>query len=136
MYFCSNRCRCNRSRGMTAMLSVDCHRFDGARRCNDSVDFANESVILPANPDGSMNSFVSARARWFLSLCFLAAPLLVGDAACAAEPVTITEFVASNSNGLQDEDGSHPDWIEIFNGGATNVNLDGWFLTDSPDNLT
>ncbi|MST93804.1 MAG: lamin tail domain-containing protein, partial [Pedosphaera sp.] len=56
--------------------------------------------------------------------------------ATAAETITITEFVASNSNGLQDEDGAHPDWIEIFNSGVTTVNLDGWFLTDSAANLT
>ncbi len=83
-----------------------------------------------------MKSLVSARARRYLNLCILAAIPLSGPAARAAEPVTITEFVASNSSGLQDEDGAFPDWIELFNGGATNVNLDGWFLTDSPDNLT
>src|SRR5262245_54956071 len=54
----------------------------------------------------------------------------------AAEPVTITEFAASNANGLRDENGDTSDWIELFNGGTTNVNLNGWFLTDSPDNLT
>src|SRR5215207_10205337 len=62
--------------------------------------------------------------------------LLSAVAAHTAEPVVITEFVASNSNGLVDEDGDASDWIEVFNSGSTNVNLDGWFLTDSPANLT
>ena len=57
-------------------------------------------------------------------------------AAAAAEPVFISEFLASNSGGLADEDGATPDWIEVFNSGTTNVNLNGWFLTDSAANLT
>jgi len=66
---------------------------------------------------------------------------LLGLIACsilrvsASEPVTITEFVASNTTGLRDEDGDFSDWIEIFNSGTTNVNMDGWFLTDAPGNL-
>ncbi len=54
----------------------------------------------------------------------------------AAEPVFISEFLASNSGGLQDEDGDSPDWIEVFNSGTNTVNMDGWFLTDSAGNLT
>lgn len=62
--------------------------------------------------------------------CLLCLPLL------AADSVFISEFVASNSNGLRDEDNDFSDWIEIFNSGTNTVNLDGWFLTDSPENLT
>src|SRR5262245_45300197 len=54
----------------------------------------------------------------------------------AAETVTISEFLASNTSGLKDEDGEYSDWIEIFNSGTTNVNMDGWYLTDAPGNLT
>ncbi len=54
----------------------------------------------------------------------------------AADSVIISEFVASNQGGLLDEDGEASDWIEIFNSGPADVNLDGWFLTDSPANLT
>ena len=69
--------------------------------------------------------------------CTVLAALLGAPAPTpAAETVTITEFVASNNGGLQDEDGTYPDWIEIFNSGITTVNLDGWFLTDSIANLT
>ena len=42
----------------------------------------------------------------------------------------ITEFLASNQNGLADEDGSFPDWIEIFNPDAVPVDLGGYRLTD------
>lgn len=42
----------------------------------------------------------------------------------AAIPL-ITEFVASNSGGLDDEDGNSSDWIEIYNAGDTPQPLDG-----------
>eukprot|EP01035_Chromulina_nebulosa_P013397 gene13397-17797_t len=47
-----------------------------------------------------------------------------------AEPV-ITEFMASNTLTLKDEDGAYSDWIEIYNPDAAPLNLAGWFLTDS-----
>ena len=46
--------------------------------------------------------------------------------------VVINEFVASNREGLQDEDGAYPDWIELYNSGDTAVPLLGWSLTDDP----
>ncbi|MCH2064922.1 MAG: lamin tail domain-containing protein [Roseibacillus sp.] len=48
----------------------------------------------------------------------------------------INEFVASNGTGRQDEDGDFPDWIELYNEQESTLNLDGWFLTDDPDELT
>jgi hypothetical protein len=64
--------------------------------------------------------------------------LLLGFAAApapAADQVVISEFLASNSNGLRDEDGDYSDWIELFNSGVTPVNLGGWFLTDTASDL-
>ncbi len=49
--------------------------------------------------------------------------------ASTAAPI-ISEFLASNSTGLRDEDGERNDWIEIFNPDSTAVNLAGWYLTD------
>jgi hypothetical protein len=54
----------------------------------------------------------------------------------AAEEVIISEFLASNTSGLRDEDNTYPDWIELQNKSAASVNLDGWFLTDAAGNLT
>src|SRR5438270_12104437 len=47
-----------------------------------------------------------------------------------AQPV-VSEFMASNSATLADEDGDHPDWIEIHNPDGAAISLDGWYLTDS-----
>jgi hypothetical protein len=49
--------------------------------------------------------------------------------------VAITEFMASNTGALRDEDGETPDWIEIYNGTAAAVNLGGWALTDTTNDL-
>jgi hypothetical protein len=45
--------------------------------------------------------------------------------------VLITEFMASNTSTLADEDGDFEDWIEIYNAGTNTVNLNNWELKDS-----
>jgi hypothetical protein len=50
--------------------------------------------------------------------------------------IVISEFMADNETGLRDEDGDTSDWIELFNGNRVAVNLEGWYLTDTPLNLT
>ncbi len=50
--------------------------------------------------------------------------------------VIINEFLALNSGGLQDEDGEYSDWIELYNPGATAVNLKNWSLTDDASTLS
>ncbi len=52
-----------------------------------------------------------------------------------AADVVISEFLASNSNGIRDEDGNRSDWIELLNAGDADQNLNNWYLTDDPDNL-
>lgn len=47
----------------------------------------------------------------------------------AGTPI-ITEFLASNGNGLTDEDGDTSDWIELYNPGTSFLSLNGFHLTD------
>jgi len=54
----------------------------------------------------------------------------------SAQSVLITEFLASNSANLADEDGAFNDWIEIANVTAAPINMDGWYLSDSIINKT
>jgi hypothetical protein len=49
--------------------------------------------------------------------------------------VVINEFVASNGLSKFDGDGNSSDWIELYNQSSEAVSLDGWFLTDDPENL-
>jgi hypothetical protein len=44
--------------------------------------------------------------------------------------LSISEFLASNSNSITDEDGNHEDWIEIQNTAASGTSTLGWYLTD------
>jgi hypothetical protein len=46
----------------------------------------------------------------------------------------INEFLASNSSVNQDETGAYGDWVEIYNPGATEVEMLGLFLTDDLSN--
>ncbi|MEN8871312.1 MAG: chitobiase/beta-hexosaminidase C-terminal domain-containing protein, partial [Akkermansiaceae bacterium] len=49
---------------------------------------------------------------------------------------TISEFLADNDDGFEDEDGDNEDWIEIWNTSGEAGDLGGWYLTDDPNNLT
>lgn len=63
--------------------------------------------------------------RFFaLSLAFSAL------AARAGAEVMISEFLADNANGIEDDFGNREDWIELFNPDSASVNLDGWWLSD------
>jgi hypothetical protein len=48
----------------------------------------------------------------------------------------ISEFMAANTKVLADEDGAFSDWIELHNTGEAEVNVAGWYLTDSASNRT
>ena len=44
--------------------------------------------------------------------------------------IIISEIMAVNRSGLQDEDGEFSDWIELYNTSDQDVSLNGWHLTD------
>src|SRR5689334_105401 len=62
--------------------------------------------------------------------------LLVSVNFLSAQNVILSEFMASNSRTLQDQDGDFSDWIEIYNADTTAVDLNGWYLTDTSSQLT
>ncbi|MBK7035070.1 MAG: lamin tail domain-containing protein [Bacteroidetes bacterium] len=45
--------------------------------------------------------------------------------------VLINEVANTNQKFFEDEEGDFPDWIELYNAGATDVNLAGYSLTDN-----
>lgn len=47
-------------------------------------------------------------------------------------PVRLNEALADNHGGLEDGDGDHVDWIELFNAGDVAVDLTGYHLSDDP----
>ena len=70
--------------------------------------------------------------RWRALICCVAVAFLVSVISVSAQTnLLITEFMASNTSTLADEDGDFEDWIEIYNPGTNTVDLNGWFLRDS-----
>ncbi len=47
----------------------------------------------------------------------------------------ISEILASNVDGLRDEDGDSSDWVEIYNPTLSPIDLTGWSLTDDPTDI-
>ncbi len=81
----------------------------------DTLDF----VTIPdaAAPAGNLSLAVSA-------LPASGPPLATGT-------LVISEFMASNSNSIGDEDGRKGDWIEFYNGTGATIDLTNWSLTDT-----
>ena len=52
-----------------------------------------------------------------------------------AQQLYINEVMSSNSHTITDEDGDYPDWIELYNGGDSPLNLNGFSLSDDADQL-
>ena len=50
--------------------------------------------------------------------------------------IVINEFSASNFDSHQDNYGEYEDWIELYNTSNSDVDLNGWYLTDKPNNPT
>lgn len=72
----------------------------------------------------------------FLRILLPSLLLFLGLGLEGTAQLLITEFMAVNSIGIEDEDGDRSDWIEIYNPGSESVNLGGWHLTDKVDDLT
>ncbi|TWT77840.1 CotH protein [Posidoniimonas polymericola] len=53
-----------------------------------------------------------------------------------AADVVISEFLASNSGGLEDGDGDSSDWVELYNTTSGPIDLGGYYLTDDSGELT
>jgi len=61
---------------------------------------------------------------------------LVSAGQTQAYGVVINEFLERNDNGIVDDYNSHSDWIELYNPEAAPFNMDGYYLTDDPFDLT
>lgn len=75
---------------------------------------------------------------------FPVVPVSGGDASSAREtiseiysegPVRINEIMTGNRSTLSLEDGTSPDWIEISNISGKSVNLEGWSLTKTENDV-
>ncbi|TVR46037.1 MAG: hypothetical protein EA425_17545, partial [Puniceicoccaceae bacterium] len=86
-------------------------------------------ILLPESIP-AMLSNLSAFLRCLAFLAFAASFSPLGAS------VVLNEIVASNSATIADENGDFEDWIELYNTGTEPVDLEGWHLSDDPDNHT
>ena len=52
-----------------------------------------------------------------------------------AGDLVINEFMASNDETVADQDGEFDDWIELYNNSNDAIDLEGYFLSDNPENF-
>ena len=93
--------------------------------------------MLPVFAEGRRTPECAARPRrgaavccGWLALCASIAEIATG---AAGAQLVINEVVASNVESLVDVDGDAPDWIELYNAGPEPVALEGYGLSDDPD---
>ncbi len=65
-------------------------------------------------------------------------PILFLVTVCSSansQSIVINEVVADNSMGILDEDGDSSDWIELYNYTNSEINIEGFWLSDDVENL-
>ncbi len=50
--------------------------------------------------------------------------------------LVINEIMAANMSAVADQSGEYDDWVELYNGNNFSLNLSGYYLSDSENNLT
>ncbi|MEM3051136.1 MAG: lamin tail domain-containing protein [Candidatus Bathyarchaeia archaeon] len=63
-------------------------------------------------------------------LAFLLSPILVLASGQSEGGLVINEFMADNDGAVPGPYMTFPDWIEIYNGGSTSIDLSGMILTE------
>lgn len=105
-----------RSRGGVAEVALgDCHLQ------------AAPAVCLAMTTCGRLYSVMALAA---------AAGLFSGTVRDATAEPLLSEVLCDNAATLSDWRGERPDWIEIHNPDRVRLELDGWYLSDDPDDLT
>ena len=69
------------------------------------------------------------------ALCLLCACAAAEGDGSRFSSIRINEFMASNGGSLKDARGESPDWIELYNAGEEEVNLQGLCLSDGKKTL-
>ena len=50
--------------------------------------------------------------------------------------VVVNEFSAANYDFFQDNYGEYEDWVELYNTSSSDIDLNGWYLSDKSTNIT
>ena len=73
------------------------------------------------------------QTNWRRFILFILVALIF-PVTVTGQSLVINEIMSSNATTIPDEDGDYEDWIELYNGTDTVINLMGYCLTDDPDN--
>lgn len=79
-------------------------------------------------------AFIFSISMRILICCLLFPVILFLQEGASAQNVMINEFMSSNNETVADEDGDYADWIEIYNAGPGQAQLEGWGLSDNAGN--
>ncbi len=107
---------------------------DGSVGVSDVVKLLR--FLLSTDDTVSVNADLRADGRIDSSdLSMLKAMVLGGSMPHEFTKLVINEVCASNQAAWSDADGREPDWVELYNGGSTPLNLAGCGLADGKKNL-
>ena len=97
--------------------------------------------LTGTSPDSFWHGLIDEMALWHRPLSAAEISTLYGagvqglsldnpNPQAPASALVISEFMTDNSGGALDEDYDSSDWVELYNGTAAAVNLNGYYLTD------
>jgi hypothetical protein len=120
----------------TNVIAVEVHQVNGS---SSDMSFDLELVGLiagAASPPILLDQTTTVKARAYQSGQWGA--LTEARFTVGLKGLVINEFMASNHTTLEDPDelGEFPDWIELYNGTAGTIDLEGMYLTDEFQDLT
>ena len=103
----------------------------------------NRAIRLTAEPkDGYVfsawkngNTTVSTDPEYFVTITNTTSITAVFSNRSTEKNLYVNEFLASNSTDVLSENNKHEDWIEIYNGGSSTIDLAGLYLSDDTTNL-
>lgn len=117
------------SQGETLRITCPDHRY------GESVDVIRpedgKSLLREEDPDGSAYRV----GKVSLGYPNTEAGRIAYLQANLGNTLWISELVASNTESLPGAYGTTCDWVEIYNPTDQPISLDGWYLTDDPDEL-
>jgi hypothetical protein len=82
---------------------------------------------MPSSKKEQIKKPKSIPMRVFILILFLLTPVAINA------QIYINEISPTNLNANPDQDGDYPDWIELYNAGASAVNLSGYKISDDDE---
>ena len=92
--------------------------------------------MYPTNDEPKIGRFAGLLRKqtlFFLSLLLCFAVCTLFGCTSQESPLVINEIVTSNKNSSVDEVLGSPDWIELHNRSSSELDLQGYILTDKAD---